>query len=169
MNKIHDMNSSLIVGEKGENIIYNYLKQHKKISNIRDVRNLYEYRKKDIDYIIDIGDMKDVGIEIKTDTYNSPNIFYETFSCIETNSIGCLRKTKATYIFYYFLKTGELYILHTEAFNKWFDRNINNFTKKQLKNKRYNGVDLYTSEGYTIPKVFLENNFKMYQKQYLIA
>ena len=103
-------------------------------------------------------------IEIKTDNYNSPNIFFETLSCVETNSLGCMRKTQADFIFYYFLKTKELYILRAKPLNAWFDKNIDKFSKKSFRNKRFNGVDLYTSEGYTIPKKILEKDFKHYQK-----
>ena len=52
-------------------------------------------------------------------------------------------------------------------YRSWFKENKPRFNKKVFKNinKRRDGT--YTSEGYTIPKIYLENNFKCYKKIYL--
>ena len=48
-----------------------------------------------------------------------------------------------------------------------FKRHKNRFTKKVFKNINKKRDGTYTSEGYTIPKTYLENNFKCYKKIYL--
>lgn len=171
--KIHAMEDSLKIGECGENIIYDYLKNLENVNYIEDVRDNFGYRKLDIDFIVKMNFINEYSVEVKTDNYISPNIFFEIYSCVETNSIGCMRKTKAEYIFYYFLKSKELYILKTKQFNEWFDKNIDKFKEKSFKNKRYNPDkenkedEYYTSKGYVIPKKYLEENFKFYKKYIL--
>lgn len=172
-NKIHDMESSLKIGEVGEDIIYDYLKKINTVNYIDDVRDNFGYRNIDIDFIVKMNRIDEYSIEVKTDNYISPNIFFETYSCVETDSIGCMRKTKAEYIFYYFLKSKELYILKTKELNKWFDLNVDKFEEKSFRNKRYNPNpkekedEYYTSKGYVIPKKYLESNFKGYKKYIL--
>lgn len=171
--KIHVMEESLKIGEQGEDIIYDYLKNLKNVKYIEDVRDDFGYRKADIDFIVKMNHIDEYSVEVKTDNYISPNIFFETYSCVETDSIGCMRKTKAEFIFYYFLKSKELYILKTKQFNKWFDDNIDKFQEKSFRNKRFNPDkenkkdEYYTSKGYVIPKTYLEANFKHYKKYIL--
>ena len=171
-NKINDMKSSLKIGTLGEEIIYKYLKDLDNVTYIEDVRDEFSYRKLDIDFIVKMNNISEYSVEVKTDNYISPNIFFETFSCVETDSIGCMRKTKAQYIFYYFLKSKELYILKTDKFNEWFDLNVKNFEEKSFRNKRFKTYEseedkYYTSKGYTIPKEYLESNFNFYKKYVL--
>lgn len=167
MGKVHSFKESKSnVGDVGEEVIIKYLKQQKDVAEVECVRDSKEHREKDIDIILTRKDGSVETIEIKTDSYKSGNLFYETYSCIETGSIGCLEKTEANYIYYYFIKTRELYVLKTDSFRRWFNINKPIFPEKQIKNKRYNG-GTYTSIGHTIPKSILERSFRKHKKLYI--
>lgn len=72
-------------------------------------------------------------------------------------------KTKADYLFYYFIKTHELYILKMDKYREWVNCNKHHFGLAKLKNKRYNN-SLYTSQGLIISKKQLEREFLNYKK-----
>lgn len=159
----YDFNNSLLVGEEGEQIVATYLHNLSQFQEIKDVRDYPEFRTLDIDFVAKTTQGEVVSLEIKTDTYDTGNLFYETFSCVETSSIGCMEKTNADYILYYFTKTKELYILHTEEFRKWVNFKSYNFRSKKLFNIRHDQTR-YTSMGYLIPKKYIEGSFEYYLK-----
>ena len=98
-------------------------------------------------------------IEIKTDTYRSGNIYYETVSAEETGSIGGFEKTTADYMFYYFINLQTLYILDMKQYREWFKDHQEEFDaagyQKKVKNARFNS-STYTSIGYAFPVSLLE-------------
>jgi len=161
---VHDFKKSIIVGQEGEEIIKNYLRNNPKVESFEDVSNIERYQNRDIDLIVQFKNNTAVAVEVKTDTYTSGNIFYETMSNMEHGVVGCMVKSKADYLFYYFTKTRELYILDFEKYRTWFRANRYRFTRKLLKNVDKARTGTYTSEGYTIPKKFLEEDFKGYKK-----
>ncbi|MEG1502271.1 MAG: hypothetical protein RR370_02670 [Synergistaceae bacterium] len=153
------------VGQLGEDIIYQYLCKMPTVKEIKDVRNDKEYQKKDIDYILVMNTGQERTVEIKTDSYISDNIFFETMSAKETNSIGCMYKTEAEWLLYYFLRTKELYILKMPDYRNWVDENISRFQKRKIGNWRRGQGKTYTSEGRLIPKQILESEFKNLKKE----
>lgn len=175
---IYEFKKSLNIGNEGEAKIKDFLLSLEHIDNIKSVQNIKKYQNDDIDFIVTFKNNKRYTIEVKTDTYKSGNLYYETKSCIEKNTPGCLEKTKADYIFYYFSKYDRLYILKTNPFRKWvkneiikFNKNPNEsvLNKKEVLNKLTFGSTngLYTSEGYTIPLNYLEKelfNTKIYKR-----
>lgn len=177
--KIYKFENSLNVGYEGEEKVKNFLLSLDNVESIESVQDIKKYQDDDIDFIVKFINKQFATIEVKTDTYKSGNLYYETKSCIEKNTLGCLEKTKADYIFYYFLKYDRLYILKTNLFREWVQEEIKNFNlnpsnsklnKKEVLNKRYsydNDNSLYTSEGYTIPLSYLEEklmNTKIYKR-----
>lgn len=163
--KIHDFQKSYDIGKQGEEYIIQYIKSLENVLYIEDVREDKVYQNKDIDIVVTLKNNTKVKVEIKTDTYDTGNIFYETMSCIETNSIGCIEKTQADLILYYFINTKELYIFDTKEYKKWFNNKKYNFTKKKFLNYYNNGTSKYTTEGFIIPKRYLEGSFTKYIKQ----
>lgn len=155
---IHNFRQSMEIGKRGEEDIYNYLKNNEIIDNIIDVRNDKAYQKIDVDYLIYING-KEHKIEIKTDTYKSGNIYYETISSNESSTLGCFEKTEADYLFYYFINWGYLYIFSMEEYRKWFQEIeqefINKGYQKKVKNRGYKDKT-YTSIGYAYPVSILE-------------
>ena len=166
--RTHDFVNSIKVGEFGEQIIKKYLLQKDNILHITDVSKIPDFQKQDIDLVVDFRNGKRATIEIKTDTYTSGNIFYETLSNKEYNVPGCMEKSSADFLFYYFTKTNELYIINFRKYREWFHQNISLFSKKEFYNMDRSRTGKYTSVGYTIPKSFLENNFSYYKKEILL-
>lgn len=162
---VYDFKDSVKVGESGEEEIFDWLRNNPNVESVDDVRDMWEYRAKDVDAVVNFKDGSSGMSEIKTDTYTSGNFFFETMSSMETGSLGCLYKTQADYLMYYFVNFGELYIIKMSQFRKWFDKNKNRpeFKRKEVKNKRRNG-GTYTTEGYTFPKSFMEKDFKAFKK-----
>ena len=94
---IHEFHKSLKVGEEGEEHILEYLRRSDTVTNIIDVRDSAPYQKMDVDFLVTLTDGKEYKVEVKTDTYLSGNIYYETLSSLEHDSIGCFEKTKADF------------------------------------------------------------------------
>lgn len=160
--KTHDFNQSIKLGETGEAIIFDWFNRQECTESIIDVRGDPQYQKDDIDFIVRHTNGKEYPIEVKTDQYTSLNIFYETVSALETDSKGCMHKSKAKYLAYYFINFEKLYIIDLKKFNEWMQDRIKEKCPvaefKEFKNLRYNGTT-YTSQGYTMPLLYLENNF----------
>jgi hypothetical protein len=108
---VHDFQKSIIVGQQGESIIEKYFQNNPNVLSYINVSDREEYMVQDIDFIVKLKNNKKTTVELKTDTYNSGNIFFETVSNLEANTSGCMYVTKAKYLFYYFTKTNELYII----------------------------------------------------------
>ena len=78
---------------------------------------------------------KVITVEAKADKVPSSNIFFETISNKEKNTLGCMLKTEADYVFYYFL-----------AYKEFYNRATNAETGLTY---------LYTTGGYIIPKKYI--------------
>ena len=171
MEKIHNFKESLVIGELGEVKILDYLQRSAAVENIIDVRDNKMYRDIDVDLLVQMATGMELKLEIKTDTYRSGNMYYETVSAEETGSIGGFEKTQADYMFYYFINLQTLYILEMNEYRNWFGSKKEEFDflgyQKKPKNARWNG-STYTSVGYAFPVSILENeNPKWMRKVYL--
>ena len=157
--KEYNFVDSLEIGKQGELIIKHFLEQTFDI--VADVSDIKEYQLQDIDYVCTKGNTS-ITIEVKTDTYKSGNLYYEYYSCLERQTEGCMQKTKADIICYYFINTNELYILNTEQFRLWVNKNLSRFRPSLVTNIM--GTKMFHSQGYCVPKKFLENTFRYYKK-----
>lgn len=171
MAKVHNFKDSLVIGEIGEEKILNYLQRSESVKNIIDVRNVKMYQELDVDLLVGMQGGEELKIEIKTDTYRSGNIYYETVSAEETGSIGGFEKTTADYMFYYFINLQTLYILDMKQYRVWFKAHQEAFDtagyQKKVKNARFNKTT-YTSVGYAFPVSLLEeDNLKWMRKVYI--
>lgn len=103
---------------------------------------------------------KQATVEIKTDTYKTGNMFFETISNEEYQTKGCLMKTNADFLFYYFpnYQNGALYIFQMKAFRKFVLDNLSYFKERRVTNTTH------TSLGYIVPLSYIENNFMEYKK-----
>ena len=157
--KEYNFTDSLYIGKQGESKIKNFLNNN--FDEIIDVSDMKRFQQLDIDYVCKKGNQI-ITVEVKTDTYNSGNLFYEYYSCIEKETEGCLEKTKADYILYYFIYSNELYILKTNEFRKWFHKNIFKFKCSYVCNTM--GNIKFNSLGYCISKNILESDFNEFLK-----
>ena len=116
-------NSDIQIGNKGEDIIYNYLLNHPSTDTLINVTEDKWFQNFDIDFIqLDI-DGNINKIEIKTDRLadKTGNMVYEIFSDKRTYTKGCFEKTEADYIFYYLINTNILYIFNTYELRQWVE------------------------------------------------
>ena len=122
------------IGNKGENIIYDYLWKHKSTLKIVDVSRDEWFQQFDIDFLqIDIQNNIN-KIEVKTDRLadKTGNMVYEIWSDKRTHSKGCFEKTEADYIFYFLINTRMLYIFNTKELREWVLTHIDNLKQTDM-------------------------------------
>ena len=136
-------------GEIGENIIYNYFINLSNVNNVIDVRDDKKYRDIDIDFIVMFSNGEKLNIEIKTDykAHKTRNLPYEYRSNARNNTIGCLEKTKADYVFWYIYENQKVYKMDIKS--------VKNFIHS-FKNK-YPQIDIGdNAKGYLLPIEWLK-------------
>ena len=120
-------NSDIQVGNKGEEIIYNYLWKHKSTLKVIDVTKDEWFQQFDIDFLqVDCNGSVN-KIEVKTDRLadKTGNMVYEIWSDRRIYAKGCFEKTEADYIFYYLINTKVLYIFNTQELRTWVNEHEN--------------------------------------------
>lgn len=149
------MESTLKVGKKASEDIEKYLQSIEETIAVINVEEDKYFQKQDVDLLwIYRGNKKEYmkKIEVKGDRYaHTGNFFIETHSNREKGTPGCFMYTEADYLFYYFIDTNELNIMHVEKSRRWFKENMHRFEEKLLSTKVGN-VGYYTSAGRLVPK-----------------
>lgn len=154
--KVYNFKDSIKFGKYGEDIVINYIKNLK--YDVIDVSNDKKYQNMDIDILLKTKDNTYIGVEVKTDSYDTGNIFFEIVSSTYPFNEGCMFKTRSDFIFYFFTKTKELYILNTSKYRKFVLDNISRFEFKKVKNKTYESL------GCLVPKKAVEKNHEICRK-----
>ena len=165
--RIYDFKTSNELGKIGEAIAKKYFDQSNKISSYLDVTEDDIYQEKDIDFILNMKNGKVITVEAKADKVPSSNIFFETISNKEKNTLGCMLKTEADYVFYYFLAYKELYILKRKQYVNWVKKEklyLPGCDYKEFYNRATNAETgltyLYTTGGYiSTKKYIIEKDF----------
>ena len=192
--KTHDFNVSIIGGEFGEAEIIKGLDkliakktlvfQGYRILDYQDVRGWKLYQDKDIDFIVKLindktGETINKTLEVKTDSFydadkfvrleKNYNLFIETKS--SKNKMGCMLKTDADILLYYYITLGYFYVLVPANYmpllesmiaemDEWDEEylatlgNVTADTKKKYFKVISNGS--YRSAGYATPVWFLQ-------------
>ena len=161
--KSYCMKGQKDLSDLGLAISLEFLQSNPNVFEVINVENDRYYQGKDIDLLakMKIRESKGwVGIEVKCDSYKSGNLYFETISNMNKNTPGCLLYSEAHFLFYYFEKLEELYILPMQSFRQWFIQNKSSFDKKNTCTKDTKGKILYKSEGYTIPLDIIKKDFK---------
>jgi len=142
----------LKTGEKGEDVVVRYLYSLPDTEFILDVRYIRGYQAHDIDFVMYTKKKKVIPIEVKTDTmaHRTGNIAYEVFSNKHWKTEGCLEKTKAKFVFYYLIHTGELYYINVKR--------LRDHVNKNYKGKRNMVAMGDAAEGYLIKITELISN-----------
>ena len=114
------------IGNKGENIIFNYLLNHSSTINLIDVSKDKWFQQFDIDFL-QVTNNGINKIEVKTDKLadKTGNMVYEIWSDRRIYAKGCFEKTEADYIFYYLINTKVLYIFNTQELRTWVNKHEN--------------------------------------------
>lgn len=135
--------------------VSNYLNSLEETLYVENVELDKEFQEFDID-LIQFTHEDVFNIEVKADTYDTGNFFFETVSNESKNTLGCFMYTSADFIYYYFLKKDILYILPMPECRKWFISNQGRFEQKKLATRKGKKI-LYYSYGYAVPiKTILE-------------
>lgn len=156
--KVYEFNTSNAVGQIGEIAIIKWLENNPKVESVEDVTNDKFFQNLDIDLLVHNVDKRDYSVEIKTDTYVSGNFFFEVISNEEYQTEGCLMKSQANYLFYFFLKTKILYIINLDKFRKFVLENQDRWQERQVKNRSF------TSRRYLVPIDVVMSELKAIKK-----
>lgn len=154
---------SLKRGEIGEEIFISSLAGSKAVKKVYDVRNSARHQDADIDFIIDLnrtnllsdlaGSTR-VSVELKTDFTVYQNLYYEKSSCYELHTAGCMEKTKADVLIYYYIRQNFFYVLKTDSFRDWVHEHSEDFIKSYKVERGRNYV--YHKEALLIPTSSIE-------------
>ena len=155
--KTHNFNDSNDVGKWGEQVLRAFLEADPTLRRYQDVSDVESYRKMDIDAILHFQDGPRRKVEFKTDTYTTGNMFFETESCIEYNTPGCMYKTKAEYLYYYMAAYDKVYIIRMDKYRIWFNLHKHMFKYHKFANDKKTCKT--HSGGYAIPMKYLEDHF----------
>lgn len=147
--KAYDFNGRYDISKIAIDNVNEYLLSLDETIGIINVEDDKAFQKFDID-LVQVTNNSIFNIEVKSDTYETGNFFFETVSNATKGTEGCFMYTTADYIYYYFTKSRLVYVLPMPLTRDWFISNINRFSKKELATKE-RGKLLYHSYGYTVP------------------
>lgn len=147
--KQYDFKERNDLSKIGISKVVNYLYSLKETVYVDNVEDDREFQEFDIDLIHSTHNNV-FNIEVKADTYDSGNFFFETVSNATKGTLGCFMYTCADYVHYYFTKYNTLYVLPMPATRDWFNINKFRFKEKKLATKNGNKL-LYYSYGYAVP------------------
>lgn len=128
--------------------VNDYLSSLNETIDIINVEDDKSFQKLDID-LVQVTKKDVINIEVKSDTYDSGNFFFETISNATKETEGCFMYTRADYLYYYFTKSSTVYILPMPNTREWFIRNKSRFKEKKLATKE-RGKVLYYSYGFPV-------------------
>ncbi len=154
--EVYDFSGRDKLGKIGEAVCQEMLKLCSWVENVKSVRSDKDYQNKDIDLVANSKDNKVCNIEVKTDSYMSGNMFYETISNDKTNKLGCFETSESDYIFYYFIhpQCRKIYVFNTKELRAWVQQNKSRYKLKRVFNYSF------CSLGYAIPLVDLISDMR---------
>ena len=107
---VHNFNKSIKIGDIGETIMEYFITRNFPIRSIVSVAKEPMYQQQDIDFIVTFMNGTKQTLEVKTDTYDV-NFFYELISNDIYKTPGCMVKTKADFVVYYFINLEVVYFI----------------------------------------------------------
>ena len=158
---------SLKRGELGEEIFISSLAGSKAVKKVYDARNSAKYQAMDIDFVIDampksmlsnLAGSTKISVELKTDYTSYQNIYYEKYSCRELHTAGCMEKTNADVLIYYYIRKKFFYVLKTDTFRDWVHVHSEDFIKNFKSERGRFGI--YHKEGFLIPTSSIDAAFE---------
>jgi len=191
--KVHNFEDSNVIGKKGEELVMPLLQNKYPDKAIKDVRAVDEYREKDIDFLLMKSDNTVYkSIELKTDSYadwdtvnyyeanetvdkatgnigvkRSKNLLVETISNVLNRTPGCLVKTEADQIYYYYINQDKIYVLDREPFQKWFKQELPKHkarTPATLNKDKSWATELTTEKGSKVTRKFKNSDNTWWRK-----
>lgn len=141
-------------GKRGEAIFADYLSR--KGFKFEDVSENKEYQDDDVDFVVESKLGKKVSFEVKNDSmiHKTGNIFYESISNVDHNTVGCFEKTKSEFMVICSEPSSVFYIAKSDFLREYVKENKNNL--------RYiSRVPGSNSAGYLIPVKNIRDNVKI--------
>lgn len=136
MNPTYYFDIQLKTGAEGENFFQTYFKAEKS--------PIYAY-----DFILD-----GQSIELKTDTYNSPNMFMEFWSDCARKKIGGpfrAAQDNVDLFVYFFPKKQKMYFFNSTELAKHLEENLESYSSRTIQNKSKDGKRSWETLGYLVP------------------
>lgn len=153
--KQHQMSYTSGVAQTASAEITHFLLSHWPQHSVA-VHNVEEdpaYQTLDVDLlwsVLEHGRLRLIPIEVKGDRYHrTGNFFFETVSNEGKGTAGCFLYTKAEWLFYYFVESGDLYCMPMEKVRPWFEANQQQFEEKRTSTPV--GNDSYVTVGRLVP------------------
>lgn len=140
--------------KSGISVVYTYLLRLKKTISVKNVEDDPNYQKNDIDLVwIYVKNEKElmISIEVKTDKYTTGNFWLETLSNERLGTPGCFVKSKAKYLFYYFINWDSMYVIPLKVAKEWFNINYARFKESKTTTKDKYGNYQHTTVGRLVP------------------
>lgn len=170
------------IADMGAAEITSWLNSFDDTVTVHNVENNKRYQEKDIDLVWlyfrdDRYEGDNIGtstLEVKADTYDSPNFFLEIISNDNKNTPGCFLQTQSDYLYYYFINKKILYIIPTKEAQDWYYSKIEQgkqFKHASVPTKNKFGEVLYRNKGalVNIKQMMKEVNISEYDLNYFFA
>jgi len=135
----------------GVDIVTNWLQHRKWVKSVTSKEGDKSYQEVGVDLVVDKKDSTYDWVEVKSDTWKTPNFFFETVSNDKRGTPGCFMKTKAHYLYYVMLNLFEFYILPVQQVRGWFLANRSDFVEKKTSTTR-RGQVVYNTIGALVPR-----------------
>lgn len=161
MTKSYSVSDTFAVARLGTLHITSWLECQRTTRSVTNVEDDLEYQTKDVDLIWET-QRATYQVELKVDRlHRTGNFFFETVSNSERGTPGCFLYTEAHLFFYYFIGTGQLYILPMPQTRSWFlnhqgspgllEHPSNRFRVRDTTTPVRGGVGFYTTRGALVP------------------
>ncbi len=160
------------LGRQAERIAVAYLKGCPTVKEVRDLRQNRELRPADIDYMVTMRDGRVYFVEIKYNSYLGvgPYYFYEAYRLKHSGHpdnfglLGCLQRSRATYIIHYAPSVHKLYVCRRERLLKVVQKYTNHArrTSGRIPWKEVHTDSVTTTMGILIPMEWCERIFFKY-------
>jgi hypothetical protein len=152
MPNVYGWRSQAAVGQMGVERVVKYLKS--KGYHVEDVSEDKDYQSQDIDLRVR-GQKKQRWrtVEVKTDTYDTGNIFLELVS--SSGKPGCVFKSRAQVWLYYLPKRNILLFMELPVLQLWLIEHCAEFKRVTVGSGSARGKGFYTIQGIKVPIVQL--------------
>lgn len=146
---ISTFKDSCKTGAQAVALVTSWLLSTPAVSSITNVENNRLFQNQDVDIITVSREGITHKLEVKGDSYDSGNLFFETISNTSKNTSGCFLYTEADWLCYVTLPTKTLYVIPVKKTRAWFLKNINSF--KEVKTFTAVGNSKYQTVGRLVP------------------
>ena len=123
--KVHKFMDDNAIGKRGEAVFKEYLEARG--YGYRDVSGDRRYQDDDIDFLVESKSAPDktISVEVKNDTYiaRTRNVFFETMSNVDLETVGCFEKTKADLMAIVSEPEQLIYFMSTDTLRRYVKKN----------------------------------------------